>query len=43
MDNITIRVHQDFSPRTEYGENDDIQTITTTSIKYSSGDLIFGA
>jgi len=43
MDNITIRVHQDFSPRTEYGENDDIQTITTASIKYSSGDLIFGA
>lgn len=43
MENIIIRLHQDFIPRTEYGENDDIQTITTASIKYSSGDLIFGA
>jgi len=42
-ENIIIRLHQDFNPRNEYGENDDIQTITTASIKYSSGDLIFGA
>jgi hypothetical protein len=43
MDNFSIRVSQDVSPRSSYDEMSENQTITTAALAYSTDNMIFGA
>jgi hypothetical protein len=43
MDNFSIRVSQDVSPRSSYDEMSENQTITTAALAYSTDNMILGA
>ena len=41
-DNLKLRVHQDFMPRTSYDDMSESQTITTAAIAYSTENMTIG-
>jgi hypothetical protein len=43
MDNFSIRVSQDVSPRSSYDEMSENQTITTAALAYSTNNMTLGA
>jgi hypothetical protein len=43
LDNLSLRVHQDISPRSTYDDMSESQTITTAAIAYASDNITVGA
>ena len=43
MDNFSVRVHQDFMPRSTYDDMSEPQTITTAAIAFNTKNLVIGA
>ena len=43
MDNLSVRVHQDFMPRSTYDDMSEPQTITTAAIAFNTKNLVIGA
>ena len=43
MDNLSVRVSQDVSPRSSYDEMSENQTITTAALAYSTDNMTLGA